>query len=153
MSSRPTRLVVLALTAAVLPACATLKTPTLAVEGLRVGKVGITGVTMNVGFKVRNPNPEPLLIERFEYELFLNGNTLGRGYQADAINVDGFREERVTSRFDLNFLRVPGAVKDLIDQNRVRARAKGTFFVRESDGGLRKLKFDEDTEVDIQKDR
>ncbi len=143
----------LAVAAIGLSACATLKPPTLAVEALKIGKVGITGVTMNVGFKVRNPNPEPLLIERFEYELFLNGNRLGRGYQPDTVNVDGFREERVTSRFDLNFLQVPGAVKDLIDQDRVRARAKGTFFVRESSGGLKKLKFDEDAEVDISKDR
>ena len=148
---RPKRLV-LALAAIGLPACATLKTPTLSVEALKVGKVGITGVTMNVGFKVRNPNADPLLIERFEYELFLNGNRLGRGYQPDALRIDGFREERVTSRFDLNFLHVPGAVKDLIDDDRVKARAKGTFFVREA-GGLKKLKFDADAEVDIHKDR
>jgi LEA14-like dessication related protein len=145
--------VTLALAVVALPACATLKPPTLAVEGLKVGKLGVTGVTMNVGFKVRNPNPEPLLIERFEYELFLNGNRLGRGYQPDAMSVEGFREERVASRFDLNFLRVPGAVKDLLDDDRVKARAKGTFFVRRPSGELRKLKFDEDAEVDIRKDR
>lgn len=150
--SRPQRLV-LALAAFTLPACATLKTPTLSVEALKVGKIGITGVTMNVAFKVRNPNADPLLIERFEYELFLNGNRLGRGYQPDALELDGFREERVTSRFDLNFLHVPGAVKDLIDDDRVKARAKGTFFVRETGGGLKKLKFDADAEVDVHKDR
>ncbi|HET7293363.1 MAG TPA: LEA type 2 family protein [Vicinamibacteria bacterium] len=150
--SRAKRLV-LALVPLALPACATVKTPTLSVEALKVGKVGITGVTMDVGFKVRNPNPEPLVIERFEYELFLNGNRLGRGYQPDALSIDGFREERVSSRFDLNFLGVPGAVKDLLDDDRVKARAKGTFFVRETGGGLKKLKFDEDAEVDIRKDR
>ncbi len=143
----------LALVSLLLPACATTKTPTLAVEALKIGKVGITGVTMNVGFKVRNPNPEPLLIERFEYELFLNGNRLGRGYQPDALEVDGFREARVSSRFDLNFLRVPGAVKDLLEDDRVKARAKGKFFVRQPSGSLKTLKFDEDAEVDIDKDR
>jgi LEA14-like dessication related protein len=150
--SSPTRLLLVS-AALALPACASLKSPTLAVEALKIGKVGITGVTMNVGFKVRNPNPEPLLIERFEYELFLNGNRLGRGYQPDALNVDGFREERVTSRFDLNFLSVPGAVKDVINRDRVKARAKGTFFVRQPSGDLKKLNFDEDAEVDIKKDR
>ncbi len=134
-------------------ACASVKTPTLSVEALKVGKIGITGVTMNVGFKVRNPNPEALLVERFEYELFLNGNRLGRGYQPDALNIAGFAEERATSRFDLNFLHVPGAVKDLLKDDRVKARAKGTFFVRELNGGLKKLKFDADAEVDIRKDR
>jgi LEA14-like dessication related protein len=131
-------------------ACASVKPPTLAVEALKVGKVGITGVTMDVGFKVRNPNPETLLIERFEYELFLNGNRLGRGYQPEAMELGGFKEERVSSRFDLNFLQVPGTVKDLLKDDKAKARAKGTFYVREG-GGLKKLKFDADAEVDIRK--
>lgn len=50
-----------------LAACATLKPPTLQVEGLKVGKLGVTGVAMDVAFRVRNPNPEPMLVERFEY--------------------------------------------------------------------------------------
>jgi LEA14-like dessication related protein len=135
-----------------LSACATVKAPTLQVSGLKVGKPGLTGLTMDVGFKVRNPNPDALLIERFEYELFLNGNRLGRGFQPDAINLGGFREESVRSRFDLNYLSLPGTVKDLLKDNRAKARAKGTFFVRESNGGLKKLKFDADAEVDIRKD-
>lgn len=150
--SRPRNLA-LVLAVLALPACATLKAPTLSVEALKVGKVGITGATMNVGFKVRNPNADPLLIERFEYELFLNGNRLGRGYQPDALRIDGFREERVSSRFDMNFLQLPGAVKDVIGDDRVKARAKGTFFVREPSGSLKKLKFDADAEVDVHKDR
>jgi LEA14-like dessication related protein len=131
---------------------ATLKPPTLQVDGLKVGKPGITGLTMDVGFKVRNPNPEALLIERFEYELFLNGNRLGRGYQPETINLGGFREEKIRSRFDLNYLSLPGTVKDLLEDDRAKARAKGTFYVREVNGNLKKLKFDADAEVDIRKD-
>jgi LEA14-like dessication related protein len=107
---------------------------------------------MDVGFKVRNPNPEALLIERFEYELFLNGNRLGRGYQPETINLGGFREEKIRSRFDLNYLSLPGTVKDLLEDDRAKARAKGTFYVREVNGNLKKLKFDADAEVDIRKD-
>ncbi|HEY7924833.1 MAG TPA: hypothetical protein VII62_16710, partial [Vicinamibacteria bacterium] len=61
--------------------CATLKPPTLAVDGLRVGDLGVTGVALDVGFRLRNPNPEPLKIERFEYELLVNGSSLGHGYE------------------------------------------------------------------------
>lgn len=132
-----------------LAACATVKPPTLQVEGLKIGKFGVTGVAMDVHFRVRNPNPEPLFIERFEYELFMNGNRLGRGYEPDPLRIDGFREERVSSRFDLNLLSLPGTVKDLINDDRARARAKGTFFVRQRDGGLKKLGFDADAQVDI----
>lgn len=150
--SRFIRLGFAAAAAVTLAACATLKAPTLQVSGVKVGKPGITGITMDVGFKVRNPNSDALLIERFEYELFLNGNRLGRGYQPDAINLGGFREESVRSSFSLNYLSLPGAVKDLLNDNRAKARAKGTFYVRENSGGLKKLKFDADAEVDIRKD-
>lgn len=132
----------------VLQGCASVKPPTLAVEGLRIGKIGITGATMDVGFKLRNPNPEPMFVERFEYELFLNGERLGRGYEPSAVRLDGFGEARVRSRFDLNFLRVPGAVKKLLDDDHVKARAKGNFFVRDGNS-LKKLGFDADASVDI----
>ena len=46
-----------------------MKAPILAVDGLRVGDMGITGVALDVLFRVRNPNPEPLNIDRFEYQL------------------------------------------------------------------------------------
>ncbi len=135
----------------VLPGCATLKPPTLAVEGLHVGKLGITGAAMDVSFKLRNPNPDPMLVERFEYELFLNGNRLGRGYEPNAVNLAGFAEERVRSRFDMNFLSLPGVVKDLLDDNRVKARVKGHFYVRAANGSRKKLPFDADASVDIRK--
>jgi LEA14-like dessication related protein len=132
-----------------LAGCATLKPPTLQVEGLKVGKLGVTGVAMDVSFRVRNPNPEPMLVERFEYELFLNGNRLGRGYEPNAVNIGGFRDERVSSRFDLNLLSLPGTVKDLLRDDRARARAKGHFYVRQPNGNLKKLGFDADAQVDI----
>jgi LEA14-like dessication related protein len=136
------------LTAALLQACATTKPPTLRVQGLDFGKVGFTGVSVDVAFMVRNVNADPLLIERFEYELDVNGEHLGRGYYSDPIRIDGFKEEQVVSRFDINFLRVPGTVKAVIDSDTARARARGKFYVRKGDS-LETLKFDNDAEVRI----
>lgn len=141
---------VLAAGLAVLQGCASAKPPTLSVEALRIGKIGITGATLDVGFKLRNPNPETMFIERFEYELFLNGERLGHGYEPSAVRLDGFAEARVGSRFDLNFLRVPGAVKKLLDDDHVTARAKGNFFVRDGNS-LKKIGFDADASVDIRR--
>ncbi len=135
----------------VLQGCASLKPPTLVVEGLHVGKLGITGAAVDVSFKLRNPNPDPMLVERFEYELFLNDNRLGRGYEPNAVKLAGFGEERVRSRFDMNFLSLPGAVKDLLNDNRAKARVKGHFFVSTAGGSQKKLPFDADASVDIRK--
>lgn len=134
-----------------LAACASVKAPILRVDGLRMGKAGITGASMEVAFALRNPNPEPMLVERFDYELFVNGQRLGRGYQPAAVDLPGFGEQRVTSRFDLNFLSLPGAVKAVLDDDRARARVKGHFYVRQSGGGPKKLGFDADADVDIKK--
>jgi LEA14-like dessication related protein len=134
-----------------LAACASMKPPILRVDGLKVGKPGITGAPLEVGFALRNPNPEPMQVERFDYELFVNGQRLGRGYQPTAVQLPGFGEQRVTSRFDLNFLSLPGAVKAVLAGERAQAKVKGDFYVRQSGGGLKKLGFDADADVDIKR--
>jgi LEA14-like dessication related protein len=130
-------------------ACATVKAPILAVDGLKVGDMGITGVALDVRFRVRNPNPEPIDIERLEYELFVNGNRLGRGFESSGLQLAGFGEGKVQSRFDVNFLSLPGVVKDVLRQDRVRARVKGHFYTSGAYGNKR-LGFDADANVNLQ---
>jgi LEA14-like dessication related protein len=139
----------LALCACLAPACATVKAPILAVDGLKVGDMGITGVALEVRFRVRNPNPEPLDIDRLEYELFVNGNRLGRGFEPKGLQLAGFGEAKVESRFDVNFLSLPGVVKDVLRQDRVKARVKGHFYTSGAHGNKR-LGFDADADVDLQ---
>ena len=124
------------------------KAPILAVDGLKVGDMGITGVALDVRFRVRNPNPEPLNIDRMEYELFVNGNRLGRGFDSKGLPLDAFGEGKVESRVDVNFLALPGAIKDVLRQDRVKARVKGNFYTSGSYGNKR-LGFDADADVDL----
>jgi len=136
----------LALLALATPAC--VKAPILAVDGLKLGDIGITGVALAVRFRVRNPNPEPLNIDRLEYELFLNGNRLGRGFESSGLELAGFGEGKVRSRFDVNFLSLPGVVKDVLHQDRVKARVKGHFYTSGFYGNKR-LGFDADANVNL----
>ncbi len=136
-----------ALLALVMAACG-VKAPILAVDGLKVGDMGITGVALDVRFRVRNPNPEPLTIDRMEYELFVNGNRLGRGFDSRGLPLEGFGEGKVQSRVDVNFLALPGAVKDVLHQDRVKARVKGHFYTSGHYGNKR-LGFDADAEVNL----
>jgi LEA14-like dessication related protein len=129
-------------------ACASLKPPTLAVDGLKVGDMGLSGVALEVGFRVRNPNPEPLRIERFEYELFVNGSSFGHGYEPKGVDLPGYGEAKVSSRFDVNTLKVPGAVLKVLRQDKVHARAKGKYFTSGS-FGKKELGFDSDVDVDL----
>lgn len=136
--------------AACLGACASLKTPTLQVESLKLDKVRVTGAGVDVGFRVQNPNPETLLIERFEYQLKINGHGLGRGYYAETIRLDGFKDERLKSRFGINFLSLPGVVQGILDDDRAKVQVEGTFYVRRG-GDLKKLSFKNDANVDLKR--
>ena len=137
-----------ALLALAFVSCASLKTPTLQVERLHLDRVRVTGAGVDVGFRVQNPNPDPILIERFEYQLKLNGRHLGRGYYSEAIRLDGFKDERLNSRFGLNFLSLPGAVREVLDRDRADVQVEGTFYVRRG-GGLKKLRFSNGARVDL----
>jgi LEA14-like dessication related protein len=130
--------------------CASLKTPTLQVEHLKLDKVRLTGAGIDVAFRVQNPNPDNLLIERFEYELTINGRSLGHGYYSEPIRLDGFKDERVDSTFAVNFLRLPGAVQAVLDQDRARVQVDGMFYVRQGND-LKKLSFKNDANVDLKK--
>jgi LEA14-like dessication related protein len=124
------------------------KAPILAVDGVRIGDMGVTGVALDVRFRIRNPNPEPLAIERLEYELFVNGNRLGRGFESSGVQLEGFGEGKIQSRFDVNFLSLPGAVKDVLRDDWVKARVKGHFYTSGAHGN-RRIGFDSDARVNL----
>jgi LEA14-like dessication related protein len=135
--------------AVALAACApALKPPTLQVQGLKKGKVGITGAKLDVVFGVRNPNPEDLEVDKMEFELLLNGNGVGRGYVSEPFAIRGFGEEKVVSTVDVSYLRVPGAIQAVLEDDQVRAQARGIFYVR-SGRGLKKLDFDSEAKVSL----
>src|SRR5262245_8781641 len=145
------KLRLLALTLAVgVVACASVKPPRLQVQSLGVEKAGLTGVALRVGFALQNPNDRDMAIERFEYELLLNGHSLGHGYSADPITLRAFGDERVSSRFNVDLFKLPGTVKALLDQDHAKARAKGQFHVREG-GGIKKVGFDSEASVDLER--
>jgi len=143
---------VLGLSVLVVAACATLKPPTLQVRSLKKGHIGITGAKLDVVFAVRNPNPDDLQVDKMEFELRLNGNRVGRGYISAPFTIRGFGEEKVASTVDVNYLRVPGAIKDVLDDDEVKAEVRGAFYVRDG-GGLKKLGFDSEAKVGLDRER
>jgi LEA14-like dessication related protein len=129
-------------------ACGGVKAPLLAVDGVRVGDMGLTGAAVDVTFRVRNPNPDPISIDRFDYELFVNGHRLGRGFEPRGLQLEAYGEGKVRTRFDVNLLTLPAVVKDVLRDERARARAKGRFYAS-GPFGTKRLPFDADAEVDL----
>lgn len=142
------RLFLLVGSTVVLTACASIKPPAVHVSGVHLDGISLTGARVDVGLDIRNVNPEALQIERFDYEIKLNGLVLGHGFQSDPLMLQGFKEDRVVSRLDVNFLKTAGAVKRALERDRADAEVKGTFYVREG-SGLRKIKFRSRGNVDL----
>ena len=150
MSRSPFRLAALVLIVATFAsACASLEPPRIQVQRLGRPQMGLTGATLDVTFNVRNPNPYPITIERVQYDLFLNGQRVGDGFITRPIEVDGFGEARMSSRFDLNYLRLPGAVKSIMDRDRVDARTRGRFYMRRNGGRERRVNFSSEANLDF----
>ena len=145
---RPSPFFLLAASTALLTACASVKPPAVRVSGIHLNGVSLTGARVDVGLQIRNVNPEDLHIERFEYEVKLNGQVLGHGFNSDPLMLAGFKEDKVVSRVEVNLLKVPGVVKSALDKDKVDAEIKGTFYVREGDG-IRKIKFGTHGNVDL----
>lgn len=149
--SRPFAALLLATlaTAVLASGCATLQPPRVQVQRLGRPQVGLTGATLEVTFSVRNPNPDPITIERVHYDLILNGLRVGDGFITQSVEVAGFGEARMSSRFDLNYLRVPGAVKSIVDRDRVDARTRGRFYMRRDGGRVRRVNFSSEATLDF----
>lgn len=150
MKPRCWSLVPVALLSLSLPGCASmsLDPPQLRVDKIDVDKAGISGLGLEVFFTVRNPNDDPLYIERFDYELWLNGQRLGRGDYSRDLRIPPFGTERVVSDFQLSWFNLPGGVKRVLDEDEVRARVEGRFRVRQR-GGDRWLDFSSDARVSL----
>src|SRR5215212_8487181 len=76
-----------------LPACGGLaerafSRPVIAVRGVKVRSVGLTGGALEVSLSITNPNPYPLPVQRATYRFALSDSTeVGRGESATAFTL------------------------------------------------------------------
>ena len=123
------------------------KAPSLQVAGVSYAGTGLTGAKLNVSFNIRNVNPTPLAIESFRYDLTLDGQSLGSGFYPTRMELAGMAEQKVTSVFDLSYMKVPANVQTILQQEHVLAQVNGKFFL----AGGQTLGFNTKATVSMQK--
>jgi len=111
-------------------ACKRPAPPIMTIDAVKAVDWSVTGVALDITFKLRNQNPKQLRVERFDYDLFLNGQLVGHGYQPEGFDIAGFSEQKVNSRLDVSFLKAPFAIKQIFKQKSALAKAKGNFYVK-----------------------
>jgi LEA14-like dessication related protein len=110
-----------------------IKPPTLQVASMKFAGTGLTGAKLNIAFNIRNVNPTPLVVENFRYELKLNDTAVGSGFYSTRMELAGMAEQKVTSVFDLGYLKMPAAVQSLMQQDKVQARVNCKFYLAGGD--------------------
>jgi LEA14-like dessication related protein len=126
-----------------------LKPPTLRLDKVGVEKARLSGLGLDVFFLMRNPNPDPILVEGMEYDLVINGRRIAKGYYPEVVALGPFAQERILSHLDVNWLSLPGAVRSVFDQDRAQARVDGTFYVRQGSRRGKAIPFDSEATVHL----
>jgi LEA14-like dessication related protein len=87
--------------------------------------------------RLHNPNPEPLRILGYDYEVAIEGTELVRGESLDAITLPAAGENLVEIPVLLKLTAVPNALKALLLQERLRYEISGGFRLASVLGGFR----------------
>lgn len=87
--------------------------PTIAVRGVKLKSVGLTGGSIQVSLSIANPNPYPLPVQRAVYSFALADSTeVGRGESATAVTLPAHDSVVVDLPVDISWQGLRAAARD-----------------------------------------
>jgi LEA14-like dessication related protein len=87
--------------------------PTIAVRGVKVRSIGLTGGSIEVALAIVNPNPFPLPVQRATYTFALRDSTeVGRGESATAFTLPAHDSTVVDLPVDVSWQGLRAAARD-----------------------------------------
>jgi LEA14-like dessication related protein len=105
-------------------------TPTIAVRGVKVRSVGLTGGSIEVSLAIANPNPYPLPVERATYSFALADSTeIGRGESAAAFTLPSRDSAIVQLPLDVSWEGLRAAARDATRDGTVDYRLVGSVTI------------------------
>jgi LEA14-like dessication related protein len=124
--------------------------PELFVQKIKMEKIGITGMSMVLTLDLTNANVHPITLRFFEYSLEINGHKFGKGYFNQPLEFKELERRTVESTLNINFFKLPAAIKSIFDQHTVHARMKGKYYLLDR-GHERDLNFESEADIPISK--
>jgi LEA14-like dessication related protein len=101
--------------------------PTIAVRGVKVKSVGLTGGSIQVSLSIANPNPYPLPVQRAVYSFALADSTeVGRGESATAFTLPAHDSVLVDLPVDISWQGLRAAARDASRDGTVDYILKGS---------------------------
>ena len=100
--------------------------PVIAVRGVKVRSVGITGGSLEVSLHITNPNPYPVPVQRATYTFALADSTeVGRGESATAFTLPAHDSTLVQLPLDVSWQGLRAAARDAARDGTDDYRLKG----------------------------
>ncbi len=90
------------------------KIPSISVDGLKVKKVNVTGADMELQLRMDNPNAFALLLNRFDYELHVNGKPWATGMGTNQVQVGSKGESAITIPISMDFAQIGISVYQML---------------------------------------
>ena len=103
--------------------------PELQFRGLRVGSIGLGGASIDVVVEVYNPNSYRLGLDRFTYDLTVENVRFGTGEIEAPITVEGRSTATVRLPLDLDWSRLGGVGRRVLDRGSVEYGVSGELTV------------------------
>ena len=91
--------------------------PKVALRGLRVKSLSVTGAAMDIVLGVDNPNAFDLSMQRIDYDLAINGSRWASGRSEQTAGITRKQKGEVRIPVNLDFLRIGSGIYELISDS------------------------------------
>jgi LEA14-like dessication related protein len=124
--------------------------PDLFLQKMKLEKVGISGMELVLTMDITNGNVQPITLQAFEYKIAINGHSFGKGYFNNPTEFNGLERKTVQTTLNINFFKLPAAVKSIFDRDMVHANMVGRYYIVDR-GRKRTLDFQSEADIPVSK--
>ncbi|MCH8914409.1 MAG: LEA type 2 family protein [Thaumarchaeota archaeon] len=105
-----------------------LKDVEISLDGVNVNSVGFTSATLELRFRMYNPNAVTATLDRADYEVYGNDISLGNGNISQRIDIQSRETRTVTTIFDASYGGAASVLISAIREGNVNWRIGGTAY-------------------------
>ncbi len=134
------RVVVVSMVVLVLAGCgvlarrAALKNCEYSLQSVELSEVTMSDMTLAVGVATRNSNDIEVIVDRMNYEFFINGKRAFEGSMGQGMKIAPGKTEVINSVMNLNYVELGAALAQAVKDDQANYDLRGTAYLSSSLG-------------------